>query len=189
MNYVIIRVVFSVQTTWISRSDERRNFMHRVDYAPYSRSPKSTWPDFVFTNPDGSIALVVEAKNRLNSSRRWAAEMRRNMHAHGAWPHTAHFLLALPDKFYLWRDNANAPGMVIPDYELDATFALGPFFQRFGISPENMSAETFELVVGSWLEDLRLGGLVPAGPYQEWLVVTGLQHIIQEGSVSQPLSL
>lgn len=149
------------------------------------RSYSNIRPDFSFSAPDGRVVLIIEVKNRLNTDRRWAAEMRRNLYAHSGLPVADNFLLALPDKFYLWRESANTPDVVEPDFEIDAAIPLGPIFQRLGIAPESMSNETFELLINIWIEDLLLNQSGENSAWQDWLALTGLQDVIQKDTTKQ----
>src|SRR5687767_14768726 len=85
-------------------------------------------PDFVIRTQDDQILLIVEAKKRINASAEWAAQMRHNLIAHGALPPAPYFLLALPDKFFLWKQQQTSQ-MVLPDYEFDADEALRPYLE------------------------------------------------------------
>ena len=61
--------------------------------------------------------------------------MRRNMLAHGVVPNSRFFLLALPDRLYLWKDVGNTPDLVEPTYEVDATPFFEPYYARAKLHP------------------------------------------------------
>jgi hypothetical protein len=46
----------------------------------------------------------------------------------------------------------------LPQFTLDATKELGPYFQRIGITPEKARGETLELIVFHWLNDIAETG-------------------------------
>ena len=115
--------------------------------------------DFVAYSPDGQIALIAEAKGRTNTSRSWATQMRRNMLAHGTVPNSRFFLLALPDRLYLWKDAGNTSELVEPTYEIDAT----PFFQPYSaaarVSPDRLTGRKLRIDRHFWLNELVRSGL------------------------------
>lgn len=112
-----------------------------------------TGADFVVTSRDGRVVLVVEAKRRANASREWATQMRHNLSAFGAVRDAPYFLLALPDKFFLWK-HPPALQAAPPDYEFDARPALKPYLELLHYPVEELSPTSFESVVRLWLEDL-----------------------------------
>jgi hypothetical protein len=77
--------------------------------------------DLMAYDVQGRPTLAVEVKNKRGTSRAWAAQLRRNMLAHGQLPETAFFLLALPDRFYLWKNTSNQLSNIEPTYEIDPT--------------------------------------------------------------------
>src|ERR1017187_7819118 len=59
--------------------------------------------DFVAYDRDGGVLLLAEAKSRHGTSQDWAAGLRRNMLAHGLLPWAKYFLIATPERMYLWK--------------------------------------------------------------------------------------
>jgi hypothetical protein len=147
--------------------------------------------DFVAYSPNGQIALIAEAKRRTNTSRSWATQLRRNMLAHGAVPNSRYFLLALPDRLYLWKDVDNTPELVEPTYEVDAVPFFQPYYSMARVTPDQLSGESFELVVTFWLNELVHSG-IPAdapGPQRHFLEESGLLDAIKGGSLTVEASL
>lgn len=105
-------------------------------------------------NRDGQLSAVVEVKSRRHTSREWAAQLRRNLLAHGDFPQARFFLLVTPDRLYLWKGNGTQPKAVLPTYELEANPIFAPYFERAGLDPRDVSDPAFELVVAAWLSDL-----------------------------------
>ncbi len=141
--------------------------------------------DVVVYDKNGQLAAVIEAKNKKGTSKDWATRMRRNLYAHGDWPKTPYFLLALPDRLYLWKNAANTPEIVEPDYEVDVTDVLKPYYERSGISPEKISGESFEFLLVSWLNEI-IQVSTPSNvntPSQDWLVNSGLLETIKTGRI------
>jgi hypothetical protein len=140
--------------------------------------------DFIVRSPDDRIVLAVEAKRRSNASAEWAAQMRRNLSAHGMVPDAPYFLLALPDKFFLWKD-APALQAVPPDFEFDATDALRPYLDLLHYPVDELSAASFESIVRLWLEDLvRENG----SGRSSWLRASGLDKQLRNAVVTAPLA-
>lgn len=124
----------------------------------------------------GQIALIAEVKNKRGTSAEWAAKMRRNMFAHGLLPNAPFFLLALPDNFYLWNNAEGNLEIVEPSQKVDPQPFLHPYYESFGISPDNLTGRSFEIIVSSWLNQV-LRAKSPQdlfGENQDWLVNSGL---------------
>ena len=138
--------------------------------------------DLMAYDKNGQLSVLVEVKKKLGTSSEWAAKMRRNLFAHGSLPKTPYFLLALPDRFYLWKNDGNAQEIIQPSYEIDATPFLKPLFERFGLSPEDLSGISFELVIASWFDELMLGDATASNlqPNRDWLIDSGLLEAIKE---------
>jgi hypothetical protein len=137
-------------------------------------------------SPDGQITLIVEAKSKTKTSRSWATRMRRNMLAHGVAPKSRFLLLALPDRLYLWKDAENTPELIEPTFEIDATPLFQPYYARADCSPDQLTAESFELIVSSWLNELVHSGIPARVPQAQrrLLQESGLLDAIKGGSVA-----
>jgi len=141
--------------------------------------------DMAVYDKKGQLSLVVEAKSKLNTSSNWAAKMRRNLLAHGLMPDTHFFLLALPDRFYLWKDAGIIPEEVPPTYEIDPKPFLQPYYNGAGISLDSFTGESFELIISSWLSTLLQVDVLPEELQgQDWLVESGLFEAIRYGHLA-----
>lgn len=122
--------------------------------------------DAVVHSQDGSLQLEVEVKTKRHVTADWAARLLRNMIVHGAGPSAPYFMLALPDRIYLWDLRRRGPAGGIstltpesaeigpqPDYEADAAPALSPYLGGPQEIPE-LGEEGLILVVTTWLTDL-----------------------------------
>jgi hypothetical protein len=146
----------------------------------------SSMADLVAYNVDGQVTLVAEAKSKTDTSREWAIRMRRNMLAHGLLPNSPFFLLALPDKLYLWKDVGNIPELVEPTYEIDGTAFFQPYYKRAGIQVERLNNQSFELIVTSWLNEVIQSGLpqeIPA-KYRQQFQESGLLEALKGGTIA-----
>lgn len=139
---------------------------------------------------NGQLALVVETKNKLSTSSNWAAKMRRNMLAHGLMPDTRFFLLALPDRFYLWKDAGIRPELVPPTYEINPEPFLQSYFNGTGISLDSLTGESFELIISSWLSNLLQADVPPFElEGQDWLIDSGLFETIKHGHLAAQVAV
>ncbi|HEX8394979.1 MAG TPA: hypothetical protein VF665_21715 [Longimicrobium sp.] len=139
-------------------------------------------PDFVVRSPNGQILLAVEVKNRPHASPQWAAELRRNLIVNGVLPRAPYFLLALPDRFLLWKQRYGAEA-VPPDYQADAEQVLRPFTDSLRRPLSSLSSDGFNMLVGLWLDDL-----VHKLPEHQanWLAASGLGDRLRDAVVSSP---
>jgi hypothetical protein len=130
-----------------------------------------------------SQLFLVEVKRKLGTSAEWAATLRRNILAHGYFPQTRFFLLATPDRFYLWKDSGVSSAFVQPDYEIDPTPILKPYSERTGISIGTMSKESLGLIIDTWLDKIVHSDNLPLRyeNTQDWLVESGLYDAIKGG--------
>ncbi len=75
--------------------------------------------DFVAYDRQGRVLLLAEAKSRRGTSESWAAGLRQNMLSHGLLPSSKYFLIATPERLYLWlqepSDTAEGPPQVTVD--------------------------------------------------------------------------
>jgi hypothetical protein len=147
--------------------------------------------DLVAYNPQKQIALITEIKGKVDASRSWATELRRNMMAHSHWPASEFFLLALPNRLYLWKNAGNIPDLIEPSYEVDATPFFQPYFQRSRLTANNINKYGFELIVSAWLNEVLwvgLSGDLPE-PQQQFFQDSGLLEALKGGTVAVEVPL
>ena len=110
--------------------------------------------DFVAYDRDGRVLLLAETKSRRGTSKSWAARLRRNMLSHGILPWAKYFLIATPERMYLWKQEHPDPGEILPEFTIDAANVLDPYFQKLHQEPSEIGPEAFELLVLTWLTDI-----------------------------------
>jgi hypothetical protein len=143
------------------------------------------WADILVYGPDGQPQLVVEVKNRVAASPKWAAELRRNLAVHFGLDNAPYFLLALPDRFYFWKRPAELAAwlmVVEPGHVMEASAALAPFLPS-GRDLETVTEAGLELLVAAWLQ-----ALIDAEPHADdgvdwWLRSSGLLDAVRGGTV------
>lgn len=151
----------------------------------------SSW-DILVDNRNGQLVLAVEVKRKTGASSTWAASLRRNILAHGTFSQPPYFLMVFPDKFYLWSNNRFSDNQAYlentePDYTIDASSVLAPYFERSGFTPEQVSADSLELVIISWLGEIMTSRYLSETTCQsqQWLIESGLHAAIAGGKVRQ----
>jgi len=132
--------------------------------------------DLIAYRPDGSVVLLVEVKSLRGTSETWAAKLRRDMLSHGALPNAQFFLIATPDRIYGWHQQDLPPSEVPPQFLLDGSKTLEPYFQKFKQNPDKISPGAFELLVLTWLTDVARTSveMKDEDPSFEPLVASGL---------------
>ncbi len=100
---------------------------------------------------DGNLAVIGEAKVRSAPDSTWATALRRNILETESKLRARYFMLAVPDRLYLWPGDANPNA--IPQ-EIDARETFAPYFRMLGIEPLEIQSPTFGNVVSWWLSDL-----------------------------------
>ena len=137
--------------------------------------------DFLVDSRDGELVLAVEIKRKTNVSPEWASEFRRNILSEGNLPKAPYFLMVFPDKFYLWSDTNNQ------DREeptlIDANPILQPYFERAGLTAENISHQSLELIISSWLGEITHSNSLHRNMEnsQQWLFKSGLYDALVGG--------
>ncbi len=76
------------------------------------------------------------------------------MLSHGLLPWSKYFLIATPERMYLWRQEHPNPAEVPPEFTIDAAKVLQPYFQKLHQEPSKIGPEAFELLVLTWLTDI-----------------------------------
>ena len=114
--------------------------------------------DFIAYDREGRIVLLAEAKSRRGTSEDWAARLRRNMLSHGVLPWAKYFLIATPERMYLWKQVRPNLAEVRPEFTIDATKEFRPYFQKLHQEPSDIGPEAFELLVLTWLTDIARSG-------------------------------
>ncbi len=114
--------------------------------------------DLVVYDRNGQIILIAEIKKKTGVSAEWAAKWRRNMLAHGGLPDAKYFMIALPDRFYIWKNAGTNPELAAPTFEIDAEKALKPYLKESELSLEDINPQSFEFIVTSWLNSVLQTG-------------------------------
>lgn len=142
---------------------------HMSDIAVYSR--------------DGRLQLVVEVKSITHSTSSWAAQLMRNLLAHGMLTPAPFIMLVCNDRVYLWKGLATdrSPiGVRRPDYEDDTAQYLRAHLP--GV--ERATSEVaLEMAVRSWLEQVMAARPRAEKP-DSLLIESGLADAIWNGTIA-----
>lgn len=141
----------------------------RVDLAVYDRFQR--------------LILTVEAKKKSGVSAKWAAQTRRNLVVHGFYPLASYFLLATPEKFFLWTKERNNLEETMPNYIENAELLLKPHLEELGFNLREIDGYIFEQVVAHWLKYDVMYPLENVSK-PKWLVESGLSKEIFRGNLS-----
>ncbi len=146
--------------------------------------------DIAVFSPDKKLKLIVEVKAKSGASPEWAAQMRRNLLAHAAIPRAPFFLLALPDRLYLWKDGSESTTARPADYVVDSSPIISAYLSDVDKMTPNNSWHGLELIFASWLNLLTISQLSEdkAAPHEKWLLESGLYDAIKNGSVETEAS-
>ncbi len=139
--------------------------------------------DLTAFDRDNRLVLAVEVKSKLDASADWAAQFRRNILAHGTLPNARYLLMAFPDRFYLWENVGSAHEPVEPTYTVDARPLLQPYFEQSGVAAEQVSGQSLELIVASWLNEVIHKTPDELDASEQWLVESGLYEAVAGGNL------
>ena len=103
------------------------------------------------------------------------------MLAHGTLPKALFFLIATPERLYFWRQEDPSPTEEPPQFTMDATAELKPYFERYKQTPEKTGGQALELILFSWLTDIAEFGQSRAkqDPSLKWLSESGLLEALK----------
>jgi hypothetical protein len=131
------------------------------------------------------LLLAIVKGGSQETSGLWAAQYRRNILEHDTLPAAPFFLIATPERMYFWRQRDSGPEEELPQFTLDATNELGPYFQRVGLTPKEARGETLEWIVYFWLNDVAEKGQLTAkeDPSLGWLSESGLLEALGKAHI------
>lgn len=141
----------------------------------------STRLDLVGYDRDDQLTLVVEVKKKQDASLEWATRLRRNILAHDTFPNAPFFLLALPDRFYLWKNGIKNHVASNPTYAIDAKPVLKPYLERAGVEVEQISGQSLELIIAAWLNEIVRKKPNEFDASERWLIESGLYDALVGG--------
>lgn len=138
--------------------------------------------DIAGYSKDGSLQLVVEVTRAPKPTAAWASMMRRNLLAHGLVSRAPFFLLALPTRLYLWKDESEPAAP--PQYEAEMKPLADWLWNRHPGRPAPTSEYALEVLLSSWFTHVLNDRLQkPLGPEFAWFVESGLSDALHSGRI------
>ena len=144
--------------------------------------------DIASYDRDNKLVLAVEVKSKRNASPEWAAQLRRNILAHGTFPNAPYFLIAYPDRFYLWKNTPSNLESTPPTYSVDPGEIFKSYLKKSDIKIEELGAESLKLIVGSWLHIIMHTPAEQLDISQHWLIDTDLHAAVLGGHLNHEVS-
>lgn len=130
----------------------------------------------------GSLQLVVEVTKAPRPTAEWAAAMRRNLLAHGLTSRAPFFLLALPTRLYLGKNDP--PAGVRPHYEAEMKPLKDWLWSQRPAGAVLKSEAAIEVLLTSWFAHVMHGHeRQPLGPEFDWLFESGLYDAVRLGRI------
>jgi hypothetical protein len=145
--------------------------------------------DLTAHDRNNQLVLVVEVKNILDATPQWAAQLRRNILAHGTFPNAPYFLIVFPDRLYLWTNTSLNLDLIQPTYTVDARPIFRRYFEQAGITADKVSGQSFELIVASWLSELIHKTRNELDKSEQWLIDSGLYDAMIGASLDREVSV
>lgn len=142
------------------------------------------YADILVYDRNGQVVVIIEAKSKFNTTKEWAAQMRRNMLAHNLLPSAPYFILALPDVFYFWEETSLRFDTVNPTLQINPKPFLEPLANIINVSLNSVSGQRFELIIATWLNNVLTSNREDLlRNNQKWIVETGLFEKIAGGYI------
>lgn len=141
--------------------------------------------DLAVYNSKGELKIVVEIKGRYDTTSEWAAHTRRNMAAHGNLSDVDYFIIATPDRLYMWKNSGIDPVLIPPTYEADMHSELAPYYKDSHLDKNDISAFALELLIQTWLRDIIWSDLFSYKHRStpNWISDSGLLDAAEKGRI------
>lgn len=143
---------------------------------------QSRWDVSVY-NRDNQLILIVEVKRRSKPSLDWVIELSQKIFESQNFPRCPYRMLVFTDSIYLWSNLNHQKQIAEPSYIIDATPIFQPYFEQVGVTANQISGQSFEMIVASWLREIIHASTFPnvSDQSQQWLVESGLGKAIEGG--------
>lgn len=134
--------------------------------------------DLVAYNRHKQMTLIAEFKSTPAINSQWVTEYRDNLLAYADLPSVPFFLIAMPDKGYLWHHH-NTENNIPPTYTINLT----PILKAH--SSQQLNKNNVEMLFTAWLFQ-RIHQPIEQIPAEErWIVETGLYDAIKDGIIEE----
>jgi hypothetical protein len=151
-------------------------------------TPSDWQADFVVYDSKGRIAAIAEAKKRAGASPTWARQWYRNYLAHQHGVTLPFVLLVTPETLYLWKPTGDELRQE-PSDAADARSVFTHYLDRSKLNANELTGQTFEFLVGTWLNDLTHCVWRPSEPEQQRVLEgSGFLDAVRDGRVVSDLA-
>jgi hypothetical protein len=149
ISLILLRIEQSVDKSYLTDLTEKSPQDQISDVSEkiirsQSRYKDLGW-DLLVNNYQGKTILGVEVKSKMNTSSDWVVKFRHNILIDNPVQKIPFFLMAFPDRFYLWTEPEIYSNQSKPTYIIDALPVLKPYFERAGIMPEKIRGDIASL--------------------------------------------
>lgn len=93
--------------------------------------------------------------------------------------------MVFPDRFYLWKNSDSNDESILPAYMIDAKPILQPYLTKSGVTANQISEMSLELIIESWLGELIHKSPDEIDVSQQWLIESGLYGALVGGSLKR----
>jgi hypothetical protein len=137
----------------------------------------SNW-DLVAYNRNKQMTLIAEFKSAQEIDAKWVTEYRDNLLTYADLPSVPFFLVAMPEKGYLWHNN-NQENNIPPTHIIN----LIPILKSH--SQQRLNKTNLEMFFTAWLFQ-RIHQPIEEIPTEErWIIDTGLYEAIKGGIIEE----
>lgn len=156
-------------TTYDIEQSASKTFYRRWDISVYNR--------------DNQLILIVEVKRRSKPSLDWVIELSQKIFESQNFPRCPYLMLAFTDSIYLWSNLNHQKQIAEPSYIIDAIPIFKPYLEQVGVTANQISGQSFEMIVASWLREIIHSSSLAeiSDQSQQWLVESGLGKAIEGG--------
>jgi hypothetical protein len=179
-NAIATRVLAELQVENTEKNSQLATF-NRNDLGS-KPSGRSRWDISVY-NRENQLILIVEVKRRSNPSLPWVLELGWKIFESKNFPKSPYIMLVFTDSIYLWSNLNHQKQIAEPSYIIDATPIFQPYFERAGVTADQINPQSFEMIVTSWLREIIHSQTFgkESDQSQQWLVESGLGTAIAGG--------
>lgn len=138
--------------------------------------------DILVRNPAGDTLATIEIKNRQNLSSDVAADLRRNLVAHGMTGPASYFMILSQDAGFLWKDPGSIAPEAAPTQEFSMRDVVSRYFSHSG-NQERLSESVLELLVLQWLNELAASNNGASGEPEKLLAASGFLESLRGATI------
>ena len=142
-------------------------------------------PDLAVYNSRGELKVVIDIKRRYGKTSEWATHTRRSMAVYGNLTDVDYFIIATPDRLFMWKESRAEPDLIPPTYEADMRSELAPYYEDAHLDKRNISGYALEILIQTWLRDIIWPDIFMYKHQSppNWIDESGLLNAVENGRV------